>query len=83
MIVDVRDGKTSRGFRQYGLRASMAWFLDEISVGDHLDLTRIINVDGSDLPLGRGQIIIPVIKPKGSTFRTNFIGKTLRVWRVS
>ena len=83
VIVDIRDGKTAYGFRPYCAKASLAWFLAKIDVGEHLDLTRMIKVDGSDMPPARVQILVPVSKQQRSKFRTSVIGKTLRVWRVA
>ena len=70
MIVDARDGNTSRGFKTYTNKGALAHFLDLIPVGGCVVLTGFIRVDGAPEETFRVQMLIGSAKAKGSVYRT-------------
>lgn len=83
MILNARDGNTTRGFRAFSNKAEIAHFIDSMAPGDHAIIERFIRMDGKDEELVKVQVSIAANKMKGSRYVTKIQDGAVHVWRVT
>ena len=83
MIINVRDGKTARGFRPYTSSGTMAFVLDRMKPGDEVIIEKFTRLDGSQEPINILRININNVKADGEVYRTRAMKGDLHVWRVA
>ena len=83
MIINVKDGKTARGFRPHTSIGELAFVLDRMKPGDEVMIEKFTRLDGSQEPISILRINIVKVKADGEVFRTRAKKDGLRIWRVA
>ena len=83
MIINVRDGKTARGFRPYTSIGELAFVLDQMKPGDEVMVEKFTRLDGSQESINILRVNVGKVKADGEAYRTRAKKDGLYIWRVS
>ena len=83
MIINVRDGKTARGFRPYTSSGTMAFVLDRMKPGDEVIIEKFTRLDGSQEPIPILRANVGKVKGNGEVYTTRAMKDGLHIWRVA
>lgn len=83
MIINVRDGKTARGYRPYTSIGELAFVLDQMKPGDEVMVEKFTRLDGSQEPINILRVNVGKVKADGEAYRTRVMKNGLYIWRVS
>ena len=82
MIIDAREGKTTRDFRPFTDRGAIAHMLDSMRVGDGLSVSKFVGMKG-EMPLAKLQNKISGAKAEDTVFRTWVSDGLLHIRRIA
>lgn len=83
MLIDARDGITSRGFKPTTASGALAYVIDPMQVGDRVQITDLINKDGAKVGVFKVQAMIPAVRDSSKKYSTRISEGILTVERIA